>query len=227
MAVQWPVDKLTCINRALTTTGNEPVNVADDGSDNWTVCSPAYEDALAVMLEEHGWGFATKVNPALQPSPTAPADTQFDTAYPLPADLAHLLWVRLADAPVGYSILNGQLVLNAQGGPPPPSPPTTPRPVSIMYVSFDNSDPQAGTPLFVRALTTFVMSAIYRGLHEDIPSAERTFAQADAMSQRARTRYDQQKPKRAFFNARITSVRRTRRPGPPTPGGWGGTGISS
>jgi hypothetical protein len=211
MAVQWPVDKLTLINRALVTTGNNLVAAADDGSDEWTVCSPAYEDALAVMLEEHGWGFATKVNAALQPSPTAPTDTQYDTAYPLPADLAHLLWVRLSDTPVSYDVLNGQLALNARGGGSPAT-------VSIKYVSFDNSDPQAGTPLFVRALTMFVMSAIYRGLHEDKDEAARVLGIAEQMSQRARTRHDQQKPKRPFFISRISAARRVRRP-------CGGTGA--
>jgi hypothetical protein len=37
----------------------------------------------------------------------------------------------------------------------------------------------------------------------------------EQMLQRARTRYDQQKPKRQFFNSRITAVRRIRRPWPP------------
>ena len=49
------------------------------------------------------------------------------------------------------------------------------------------------------------------------------------MLQEARTRYDQQKPKRQFFNSRITAARRVRRPWPPTgTGNWGsgsGNGI--
>lgn len=230
MSVQWPVDKLTLINRALATTGNNLVNAADDGSDEWNVCSPTYEDALAVMLEDHGWGFATKVNAALTPSPTAPDNTLWDTAYPLPADLLHLIWVKIqwTTADLGrqapYDIENGYLVLNARGGPPPPTTSVTPAIVSIKYVSTVNSDPTAGTPLFVRALQSFVMSGIYRGLHEDTTNADVLWKAGEYYSQRARTRYDQQKPKRAFWNSRITAARSRRRPWPTSPGGYGGGG---
>lgn len=225
MAVEWPVGKLELINSALAVTGDNLVNVADDGSDEWNVCSPAYERGLAFMLEDHGWVHATKVNANLTPSATAPKDDQFDTAYGLPSDLLHLIWVRLDDVPVGYDILAGQLVLNAQGGPPPPSPPVAPGTVSIKYVSTDNSDPTAATPTFVLALQTFVMSGISRGLHGDAADGDRLFAAAMGILQRAKTRSDQQKPKRALWNSRITASRRVRRPWPPMPPGWGNTGT--
>lgn len=231
MSVQWPVDKLTLCNSALAATGDNLVAVADDGSDEWNVCSPTYERALAVMMEDHGWGFATKVNAALTASPTAPDNTAWDTAYTLPTDLLHLIWVKVqstaadlgAQAP--YDIENGLLVLNAQGGPPPPSPAVTPAIVSIKYVSTVNADPVAGTPLFVLALQSFVMSGIYRGLHEDTAEADKMWQAGEFYSQRARSRYDQQKPKRAFWNSRITAARRIRRPWPTSPSGWGGGGI--
>lgn len=223
--LQWPVDKLTLINSALALTGDNLVAVLDDGSDEYNVCSPSYERALAFMLEDHSWTYATKVNPGLVASPTAPADDQFDTAYPLPADLLHLIWVRLNDAPTNYGILAGQLVLNAQGGPPPPSPPVTPGTVSIKYVSTDNSDVQNATPIFVLSLQSFVMSGIYRGLHEDTAEADKLWQAGEMYLQRSKTRHDQQLPKRALWNSRITAARRIRRPWPPTSPGWGGTGI--
>lgn len=236
MAMQWPVDKLTLINSGLALTGNNLVNVADDGSDEWNCCSPAYEAGLAIMMEDHGWGFATVVVPNLAPSPTAPNDPQWDTAYPLPGDLLHLIWVKInndtteptaAGVPSQtlYDILQGQLVLNAQGGPPPPSPPQTPSIVSIKYVSTTYADVTNGTPLFVQALRSFVMSGIYRGLHEDTAEADKLWAAGEMYSQRARSRYDQQKPKRSMWNSRITASRRVRRPWPPSPGGWGGGGV--
>lgn len=216
MAIQWPVAKLDLVNRALALTGNNLVVAENDGSDEWTVCSPAYEDALAVMLEEHGWVHATRVNAALTASGTAPTDTGWDTAYDLPSDLVHLIWVRLAERPTDYDILDNQIVLNNIGA----------EAVQIKYVSLDSADPDQGaTPLFVRALTMFVTAGIYRGLHNDNDEAARLFSAADVMSQRARTRSDQQKPKRAFFNSRITAARRIRRPWPPVPTGWGGTGV--
>lgn len=232
MSMQWPVDKITLINRALTLTGNNVVNVADDGSDEWLVASPAYETGLALMMEDHGWGFATVVNNNLPASPTAPNNTQWDTAYPLPGDLLHLIWVHIASTSVDpfaatpYDIENGQLVLNARGGPPPPTTTVTPAQVAIKYVSTTFAAPdQGGTPLFITALQAFVMSGIYRGLHGDPGEADKMWSAGELYSQRARTRYDQQKPKRAFWNSRITAARRVRRPWPPSPSGWGGGGI--
>lgn len=231
MSVEWPVDKVSLINSALALTGNNLVATADDGSDEWNVASPAYERALALMMEDHGWGFATKVVANLAPSPTAPANVQWDTQYPLPNDLLHLIWVRVfSNAPnIGsqapYDIEGGFLVLNAQGGPPPPSPAQTPATVSIKYLSTTSADPANATPLFVVALQAFVMSGIYRGLHEDVGEADKMWQAGEMYSQRARTRYDQQKPKRAFWNSRITAARRVRRPWPPSPPGWGGGGV--
>jgi hypothetical protein len=218
------VDKLGVINRALGLTGNNFVNVAEDGSDEWNVASIAYEDALADMMEDHSWSFATLVA-MLTPAVNAPSDDQFDTAYNFPADFLHLLWVRLNDMPTVYDILNRQLVINAQGGPPPPSPPNVPGVVTIKYVSANGADPVLATPKFVRAITAYVMSGIYRGLHEDPGQADNMWKAADAFLQRARTRHDQQKPKRAMFNSRIAASRRIRRPWPPTPTGWSGSGI--
>lgn len=223
MTFQWPLAKIDVVNSALSQTGDNLVAVADDGSDEWNVCSPAYERALAYMIESHGWSQATLVR-TLQPSPTAPSDDQFDTAYPLPPDLVHLIWVRISDLPCIWGLLNGQLVVNSQGGPPVQTPPVTPAVVTIKGVFSTNSDPAASTPTFVLALVAFVMSGIYRGLHEDVAQAERMWNGGKAMLQEAMTRHDQQMPKRAMFNSRITASRRIRRPWPVTPTGWSGTG---
>ncbi len=225
MAMQWPVDKLTLINRALAVTGNNLVNVLEDGSDEYAACSPAYEDGLACLIEEGNWGFCTKVA-ILTPSPTAPADTAWDTAYPLPADLIHIIWVKTNDnasdptssqlhRPVLYDILANQLVLNSQGGPPPPASPQTPAVITMKYASTNNADPVVGTPNFVRALNLYVMAGIYRGLHEDKAEAAKMFTAAEAIAQRARTKYDQQKPKRSLWRSRITNARRMTHPWPP------------
>jgi len=235
MAYQFPLGKIDIINSALSQTGDNLVAVADDGSDEWNVCSPAYERALGYIMEGHSWGFATDVR-ILTPSPTAPTDTAWDTAYPLPADLVHLIWVRInqdtdnlnVGQPCLYDILAGQLVVNAQGGPPPPPEAVTPSFISIKGVFQTYSDPTAATPTFVLALQTFVMSGIYRGMHENASEADKMFGAARAILQEARTRYDQQKPKRSFFNSRILAARRVRRPWPPIGNdSWGGTGTPS
>lgn len=219
MSFAWPVGKLDLINRALSVTGNEPVNVADDGSDAWNVCSAAYEDGLAVMMEESNWGWATKV--AQFGLTTAPADKAWDSACIIPPDLIHIVWVRVGQnlqtvgMPTLYDILDDQLVLNRRGAPI----------VLVKYTSSQKADPTEGTPKFVQALTAFVMAGIYRGLHEDLAEANRVFATARALVQEAKTRYDQNKPKRQFWNSRLTASRRIRRPYPPNGNDfWGGTG---
>jgi hypothetical protein len=225
-AFQWPVSKLETVNSALSQCGDNLIAVADDGSEEWNVASPAYERALAYMIESHGWSQATAVR-VLQPSNVAPTDKQYDTAYSLPDDLVHLIFVRLAGAPCNWDLLNDQLVVNAQGGPPPPSPPATAAEVSIKGVFSTNSDPTFGTPTFVLALVAFVMSGIYRGLHKDVGQAERMWNAGKAMLMEAKSRHDMQKPKRAIFNSRMTAVRRRRKPFPQTPSGWSGTGNPS
>ena len=68
MSYPWPLAKIDIINRALGRTGDNTVAVANDGSDEWNSASPAYDDALAYMIESHSWGFAM-LTIVLQPSP--------------------------------------------------------------------------------------------------------------------------------------------------------------
>src|SRR5882757_978467 len=148
---EWPIDKTGIINSALSQTGDNLVPVADNGSDEWNTASPAYERALAYMIEAHGWSQATDVRP-LQPATNVPSDDQYDTAYVLPSDLVHLIWVRVSDLPSVYDLLAGQLIINARGGPDqpvPPNPAITPAPVTIKGIFSTNADPTFATPTFV------------------------------------------------------------------------------
>lgn len=242
MSFSWPHDKLDVINGALALTGDNTVNVADDGSDEWNVCSPAFETALGYASESHSWGFATVVA-VLQPSPTVPIDTDFDTAYPLPEDLVFLIWAKINQDTNDPNTTTSQLttydiqsiggvtmlLTNAQGGPPPPSPPQTPAQLTVKYVSNSGAlcDPTSGTPTLIAALQRFVIAGIYRGLHEDIAEADKCEVAARMLLQEARTRYDQQKPKRAFFNSRMAASRRVRRPWPQIGTGQWGSGSGS
>jgi hypothetical protein len=245
MAFQFPHDKLDTINSALALTGDNLVNVADNGSDEWTVCSPAYETALGYIMESHSWGYAKLVK-TLTPSPTAPSDTDWDTAYPLPSDLVFLLWVKINDntsSPIPWNTSQlalydiqanpaggpPLLLVNAQGGPPPPNPPQTPAVLTIQYISNSGAlaDSTNGTPTLIASLQRFVMGGIYRGLHEDAGEADKCEAAAMRLLQEARTRYDQQKPKRRFFNSRMAASRRIRRPYPQSGTGEWGSGSGS
>lgn len=221
-AFEWPVDKISLINSALSQTGDNLVVNADDGSDEWNTCSPAYERALAYVTESHGWSWATDVR-TLQPAANVPNDNQYDTAYNLPPDLVHVILVRVADRPCIWDLLNNQIVVNAQGGPPAPAPPVVPAVVTIKGIFSTNSDPVYATPTVVLVLQTLVMSGIYRGLHEETGEADKMWQAGMAMLAEARARHDMQKPKRAMFNSRLRAARIVRRPWPPVPGGWGGS----
>lgn len=224
MSFTWPVDKLGIINAALSQTGDNTVATADDGSVEWNTCSPAYETVLPYVCESHPWQWLTAVR-TLQPSPTLPSDTQFDTAYPLPDDLIHLILVRINNVPCVWGLLNDQLVVNSQGGPPPPTPPTAPYPVTIKGIFSTNSDPTFATPTVVLVLQMFVMAGIYRGMKKDVTEAGKLFAAAKQMLNEAKSRHDMQNPKCAPFNSRYTAVRRNRKPWRSMPPGWSGTGT--
>lgn len=248
----WPIDKLGLINQMLLMTGNNTVATAEDGSTEWDVCSAAYEHAFEYALDSHDWKQITTVK-VLQPTGIAPGDSEFDTAFAKPADCVHIIWVRVNQAaglssanpplsgfnvPINYQILNNQIIVNLFNQPPGvPPPPGTPTPVVTMkyvtsappiVVSGSTTAGQAQAQMlrtFMTALGRFVMAGIYRGLHKDRPAAAAEEQAAMVLLQQARTRSDQEQGKRAAFNYRITASRRVRRPFPPTPTGWGGTGI--
>jgi hypothetical protein len=242
MSFPFPIDKLTLINRALSQTGDNLIAVADDGSDEWTNTSPAYDAGLGYAMESHSWGYATQTI-VLPPSPTPPQDTAWDTAYPIPEDCIHILWLKINDDtsdPLSqttaqftlYDIAgtpNGPVIVtNAQGGPPPPPAGTVaPSVIILKYISNSGAlcDSTNGTPTLLLALQLYVESGIYQGLHEDVATAKEKRLEAKAMLQEARTVYDQQKPKRQFWNSRMGASRRIRRPWPPIGiGGWNGNG---
>lgn len=220
---EWPVSKLELINSGLSQTGDTLVSVADDGSVEWGVCSPAYERGLAYVTESHPWAWVTGWR-TLQPSPTAPTDDRFDTAYPLPPDLVHLVMVRMNDGPCVWDLQDDMLVVNAKGGPPPPSVPTVPYPVTIKGIFSTLADPVNATPTVIVVLQMFVMSGIYRGIKKDTAEANNLWAAAHKMLGEAKQRHDMQKPKRAIFRSRMNLSRRSRRPGSPTVRGLGGNG---
>jgi hypothetical protein len=241
----YPQDKLSLISEACALTGNNIPAAADDGSDEWTCCSAAYEAGMEYMLDSHDWKQLTTVV-TLNATGIAPTDSQFDSAFAKPPDCIHVIWVRINESggtggsnlPIVYQVLSNQIVANLFNQPPGvPPPPGTPIPIVTMkYVSSNIPIPGGQNPsqgdlgpfmlrTFMTALRSFVLAGIYRGLHDDPTEARAEEQAAMALLQQARTRSDQEQPKRAVFNQRITASRRVRRPFPPTPSGWGGTGV--
>lgn len=226
----WPADKLSVIAQQCSLTGYAAPSVADDQSDEWIVCSAAYEFAIEYMYEKYGWKQITKMV-TLQSTGTAPSDPMWDTAYAKPSDLIHLIFVRLDDRVCDYGILNNQIVLNALGTVPGftvGDSSSTPGVVTIKYVSSDPDGDQSDaaqkmTRTFMTALGLFVRAGIYRGLRRDAATADREEQKAMLMVQEAATRSDQEAPKRSFFNFRLRTTRNVRRPWPRIPAGWSGT----
>jgi hypothetical protein len=249
----YPIDKLGLIVQALQQTGNNSPSVSDDGSEEWNVGSAAYESALEYMLDQGDWKQLTTVA-TLQPTGVAPTDDEFDTAFAKPPDCIHVTWVRVnygsvsddgffaGSVPINYQVLTNQIVVNLfsePGGASPP--PGTPSPtITMKYVSSSppsglvdqNGNPLPGTGVpaqmlrtFMTALERFVFAGIYRGLNKNLAEAKYHEQLGMKLLQEARSRSDQEQPKRAVFNSRITASRRVRRPFPQTPTGWGGTGV--
>jgi hypothetical protein len=126
----------------------------------------------------------------------------------------HLIWVRVSNRPTVWDLLNGQLVVNSQGGPPPPAYDERAgrrhhqgRVLDQFGFDFRHADLCAGAGRFrhVRHLPRPAQGC---------RQAERMWNGAKALLQEAMTRHDQQKPKRAMFNSRMTAARRIRRPWP-------------
>jgi hypothetical protein len=205
-------DKLSIVQTSLQLTGNYVPNVADDGSDEWNVASAAYEAAIDSTIEAHDWNFATVIVTLVRAGDSP--DDLFTDAYNKPADSLAVVWIRINDVPMDYKIIGNQICLNSFAGT-----------VTLKYVRI----PDAGSwpPMFVDCVRAQVMAGIYRGLNEDLGAARDMDAQALRKLQDARTRTDQEQPKRALFNSRLRAARRMRRPWLETPPPWGGSDTPS
>jgi hypothetical protein len=205
-----PYDKLSIINDELAKTGNNLVTVEDDGSDEWNVCSPSFDNAVDLTIERHDWNFGTRISVLSRVA--ASPDDLYQDAYPMPSGSLALVWVRLNDQTVDYKIIGNQICLTAHGLTP-----------TAKYVI----DPGAANwpPIFAAIIRLHVRAGIYRGIEEDAASADKEEEKAELMLQEARTRIDQESPKRAVFNSRAITARRVRRPWVNSPDDWGGTGV--
>jgi hypothetical protein len=203
-------DKLSIIADELAQTGNDVPQTADDGSDEWNVCSPAYETAVAETIEAHSWNFDTQIASLVRVG--ASPDDLFQDAFAKPNGSLHLIWVRLNDQTVDYKIINNRICLTSNGFIP-----------KVKYVLDQGS---ANWPaLFVKIIRLRVRAAIYSGLHEDAQTGLAYEQAARLALQEAQTRVDQEGGKRALFNSRAVAARRVRRPFINSPAGWSGTDV--
>lgn len=212
------VDKLSIIQSELAILGENQPATADDGSPEWNVCSPAYEAAIQETIQQHNWNFDTQIATLVRVG-NSPDDLYHD-AMAMPNASLFIVWVQLeefpgARMPADYKIINNQICLNLDGYSA----------VAKYVVDPQTSGAGNWPALFTKIIRYKVRAAICYGLQEDIESGLKWDAAAETVLQTARTRVDQQNPKRATFNSRAISARFVRRPFIHLPFGWGGTGV--
>lgn len=193
-------DKLSTIVDCLLLKGQRIPAVADDGSNEWNVCSAAYEHAVAHLIEEHDWKFATDIVDLTRSGDSV--DANFTDAYARPATALHIISILLDDMATTWKIVGNKVLVNAGGA-------TTTSIVSAKIVK--QPGPEQWPPMFVSALKEWVFSGIESGLKKDQKVADVHLAKADTFLQRARSRTDQEEPKRALFVSGARSARRLRR----------------
>lgn len=221
LPIMATVDKLSLIQDELGILGENVPAVADDGSPEWNVCSPAYEAAVAETIQSHDWSFETQIATLARIGPSP--DDLYTDAMALPNGCLQLIWVQLEEPPIGtgnrmpvdYKIIGNQICLRLR---------------EFTAVAKFVVDPQIiGTgvwpPLFARIIRHRIRAAICFGLKEDDEAGFKWDASSEAILQMARTRVDQQQPKRATFNSRAITARYVRRPFQRTPFPFGGTGT--
>jgi hypothetical protein len=190
-------DKLSLISRCLLLKGQRVPTAEDDGSDEWNVCSAAYDTFFEAMLEDSEFKFSTDIEELTRTGDSD--DEHFDDAYALPNGCLHLIWVKIDDAIPEYRIVNNKVLLSCD---------TSDDVMAKFVMEADVADLSA---MFKVALQEAVNYGIESGLNKDKAAADGHLAKANAFLQRAKTRNDQQEGKKALFKTRHRTARQYRR----------------
>lgn len=211
----YAVDKLTIINNALLATGNQPVAVISDGSDEWIAASNFYDRSLPKLLVSHDWKFALTI--AEMNKAGFSRYPGFQDVYDLPSDclllrqayddrLARLIkpvdtWtisetgINLPE--MDYRIISDQIHCIAPLG------------ASCLYVQ-NPPNGTVGTVGFSEALTTEIENLLLRGFNEDVDTAIKHQALVKESLTVAREQDSSPEPRRILFRSRMLERRRRR-----------------
>ena len=214
----FAIDKLGICNNALLATGNQPVTIIADGSDEWTFVSAAYDRALPKVLVAHDWKFALNfaemthigqsTYPGFQDIYALPPDCLLlpvacddrDIALIQPVDARAISEEGINIPPMDYRILNGQLHCIAPSG------------AHALYVQNPAATNTSGfTVGFSEALTTEIEALITRGYNEDVEATPGAIALAKTALTDARQQDSSVEPRRIIFRSRMLEQRRRRR----------------
>lgn len=191
-------DKLSLIADCLLLKGQNVPATEDDGSQEWNVCSAAYEHGVKHLIQEHDWNFGTAIETLTRSGDSTDAD--YEDVYPKPNGCLHLMWVRVDDVRTDeFRIIGNAIYINADED-------TT---VQAKFVEMPGAEDMP--PMFISALNELIYAAIEGGLKKDAKEARNHQAAAVEFLQRAKTRSDQEEPKRSLFKFRMRTARRFRR----------------
>jgi len=146
-------------NLALAKVGDDAAQITSltDGSREAALCTKFYEPSLRELLSLHTWNFS-KAYGELSASTTDPT-FGWDFSYPLPADCIRPLELRSYNSSETYKLLDEWTVVGRNIY-------TNVQDAYIIYVKYE-TDPNAMTPLFIRALYTGLASKLAYPLTED------------------------------------------------------------
>lgn len=198
------MEKLTVLNDALLATGNNRLNVLNDGTDEWLVANQAFDRAVRDLASRHNWPFG-KATADLVPADTDDNPSKVHSvAYLLPTDVFHLVRVLVSvdgdsNDPAqleDYEMIGRYLCSDYDSG------------LSIEYMTTPAD--AAWHPQAAEILTTYVEAGCFRGLNEDFVEADKALVRAESRLIEARPRVDRQNPVQNAYNTSIKAARRSR-----------------
>jgi hypothetical protein len=193
------MDKLTIINNALIATGNDPVNVLNDPSDEYRVANAAFDRWIRFLASRHSWPFAMTTDLLVRvPDADNKSRRYSKNGFRLPQNTLHVKEVfkdsrNLTD----YEIIGTVLSCNYD---------------SEIYAAVVKMPPADNWhPMAEEVLTRYVEAGCLRGLNEDFSEATRREQSAELLLEETRTHVDQQNPSRNIYKSSIAAARRRRR----------------
>ena len=210
-------DKIRIINEALINTGNNPVNIYDDASDEWLVANSAYEQGVVYILGARDWNFATNTTTLFR---IGDSDYPgYTDVYAKPADCLQLInvwrsddaeklnnWTRsfghafadMRPPDLTYSIIGDNVHTKAPYG------------LQCKYTVFPN-DGQNWSSGFVAALRAKIEAVIYRALNEDLNSSAAMEQMAEKIMRESIARNASEDSPKVMFKSKLQHVRQIRR----------------